>query len=61
MRLNGGIIDIDRRDGICSLSFVIDNFSELFSHPSIFTIQDSRFKIQNNKWCFIRFTVLIKL
>ena len=42
MRLNGGIIDIDRRDGICSLSFVIDNFSELFSHPSIFTIQDSK-------------------
>ena len=29
-------------DGICSLTFVIDGFPELFLHPSIFSIIHSR-------------------
>ena len=36
------IVDIEKPDGICSLTFVVDDFSGLFSHPSIFTIKDSK-------------------
>ena len=40
--LNGDIADIEKPDGICSLSFVLDDFSGLSLHSSIFSIKDSR-------------------
>ena len=42
MVLNDNIIDIEKLEGICSLTFVADEFSGLFSFPSIFFIKDSR-------------------
>ena len=36
------IVDIEKPDGICSLTFVVDEFSGLFLHPSIFSIVHSR-------------------
>ena len=40
--LNDDIVDIEKPDGICSLSFVLDEFGGLFLHPSTFllNIQD---------------------
>ena len=32
------IVDIEKSDGMCSLIFVVHEFSELFLHPSIFSI-----------------------
>ena len=43
MFLNEDIIDIGKLDGICLLTFVVYEFSGLFSHPSIFSIIQSRF------------------
>ena len=40
--LNDDIVDIEKADRICSLTFVVDNFSGLFLHPSIFSIKDFR-------------------
>ena len=40
--LNEDIVDIEKTDGICSLTFVVDDFSGLFIHPSIFSIGHSR-------------------
>ena len=42
MLLNEDIVDIEKPDGICSLAFVVDEFSGLFLHPSILTIIHSR-------------------
>ena len=57
MLLNDDIEDIEKADGISLLTFVVDNFSELVLHSSFFY---QRFKICiNNKWCFIKFVVLI--
>ena len=42
MLLNEDIVDIEKPDGICSLTFVVDEFSRLLSHPSIFSIIHSR-------------------
>ena len=44
MPLNDDIADITKTDGICSLTFVADDFSRLFLHPSILQskIQDLR-------------------
>ena len=36
MLLNGNI----KPDGICSLTFVLNEFSGLFLHPSIFSVKD---------------------
>ena len=41
--LNDDVVDIDKPDGICSLTFVTDEFSGLFLHPPIFSIKHSRF------------------
>ena len=41
MSLNDDIVDIEKHDGIDSLTFA-DDFSRLFLHPSIFSIKDSR-------------------
>ena len=37
MLLNEDIVDIEKPDRICSLTFVIEEFSGLFLHPSIFS------------------------
>ena len=42
MLLNDDIGDIEKPDGIYSLTFVVDEFSGLFLHPSIFSIKHSR-------------------
>ena len=42
MLLNEDIVDIEKHDGIHSLTFVVDEFSGLFLHPSIFSIIHSR-------------------
>ena len=36
--LNEDIVDIENPDGVCSLTFVVDEFSGLFLYPSIFSI-----------------------
>ena len=41
MLLNGDIIDIEKLDEICSLTFALDEFSRLFLHTSIFSITHS--------------------
>ena len=35
-------VDIEKPDAICSLTFVVEEFSELFLHPLIFSIIHSR-------------------
>ena len=42
MLLNEDIVDIERLDAICLLTFVVDEFSGLFLHPSIFSNINSR-------------------
>ena len=42
MCLNDDVVHIKKSDGICSLTFVVDNFSGLVLHPAIFTITDQR-------------------
>ena len=42
MLLNDDIVDIEKLDGICSLTFVVDELSGLFLHPSIFSVIHSR-------------------
>ena len=43
MLLNDDIVDIEKVYGICSLTFVMDEFLGLFLHPAIFSIKHSRF------------------
>ena len=38
------IVDIETPDRICSPTFAVDDISELFLHPSIFSTKDSRSK-----------------
>ena len=40
--LNDNIVDIGKPDGTCSLGFVEDEFSGLFLHLSIFSIEHSK-------------------
>ena len=40
--LNDDTVDIENLNGICSPTFVVDNFSGLFLHPWIFSIKHSR-------------------
>ena len=35
MLLNKDIVNIEKPDGICLLTFVVDEFSGLYLHPSI--------------------------
>ena len=42
MLLKKDIVDIEKPDGICSLTFVVVEFLGLFLHPSIFSIIHSR-------------------
>ena len=39
MLLNDDVVDIEKLDGICSPSFVVDEFSVLFLHQLIFSIK----------------------
>ena len=38
MLLNEDIVDIQKLDGICSLTFLLDKFAGLFLCPSIYSI-----------------------
>ena len=38
MLLKEDIVDIEKPDGICLLTFVVDEFSELFLHLSVLPI-----------------------
>ena len=40
--LKEDIVDIEKPDGICSLTFVVDEFSGLFLYSPIFYIMHSR-------------------
>ena len=42
MSLNDNIVDIEKPDGICLPTFVVNEFSGLFLHSSIFSIKHSR-------------------
>ena len=42
MLLNEDIVDSEKADGIFLCTFVVDEFSGLFLHPSIFSIIHSR-------------------
>ena len=42
MSLNDNIVDIEKPDGICLPTFVVNELSGLFLHPSIFSIKHSR-------------------
>ena len=42
MFLNDDIVDIEKPDGICLPTFVVNEFSRLFLHPSIFSVKDPR-------------------
>ena len=42
MFLNYDIVYIEKPDGICSPTLVVDKYSGLFLHPSIFSIKHSR-------------------
>ena len=42
MLLNENIVDTEESNGICLLTFVVDEFSGLFLHSSIFSIIHSR-------------------
>ena len=39
MLLHDGVVNIGKPNGMCLPSFVVDEYSELFSHPSIFSIK----------------------
>ena len=38
MLLNENMVDIEKFDGICSLTFVVNHYSGLFLHASVFSI-----------------------
>ena len=43
--LNDDIVDIEKPDGICLSNFVVNEFSGLFLHPSMFSIKHLKFLI----------------
>ena len=54
MLLNDDIADTEKPYRICLPNFVVNEFSGLFLHLSVFFIKHSRSAL-NYKWCFIRF------
>ena len=42
MLLSDDIVDIEKPDGKCSFAFVVNEFSRLILHSSVFSIKDSR-------------------
>ena len=56
MLLKEDIEDPEKSDGICSLTFDVDEFSRLFYiHQSFLLCTQG---MHENKWCFIRFFVI---
>ena len=43
MLLNDDIIDTEKPNGLCPSTFVVNEFSGIFLHPSVFSITHSRF------------------
>ena len=43
LSLNDDIVDIEKPYRVCSLTFVVEDYSGLFLHPPIFPTEDSRF------------------
>ena len=59
MLLKEHIVDIEKPDGLCSLTFVVDELPRIIFTPvSLFYYTLKIYK--NNKWCFIKFVTLIK-
>ena len=46
MLLNNGIVDIEKPDRIWSATDVVDDFSGLYLHTSIFFMKDPRFALK---------------
>ena len=44
MLLNDNIVDIEKPDEACSSTFIVDDLSGLFIHPSIFSTKHSKSK-----------------
>ena len=42
MLLNDDIVDIEKPELMCLSTFVVDEFTGLFLHPSVFSIKHSR-------------------
>ena len=40
--LNDDIVDIEKADGMCLLTFAVEAFSTIFLDPSIFSIKNSK-------------------
>ena len=64
MLLNEDILDTEKPDGICRLNFVVDEFSGLLLHPSIFSVIHSRSaQIMNDAssdlWYWLNFNILV--
>ena len=64
MLLNEDILDTEKSDGICRLNFVVDEFSGLLLHPSIFSVIHSRSaQIMNDAssdlWYWLNFNILV--
>ena len=43
MLLNENIVGIEKPRGVCLVTFVVDELSGIFLHPSIFSIIHSKF------------------
>ena len=64
MLLNEDIADIEKLDGMYSLTFVVDEFSGLLLHTSIFSVKVAHvvnLKLAFTAWLFYNLTILIKL
>ena len=48
MLLNEDIVGVEKPDGICSSTFVVDEFSGLFLHSSVFSINSFT---PRGHWC----------
>ena len=64
MLLNEDILDTEKPDGICRLNFVVDEFSGLLLHPSIFSVIHSRSaQIMNDAssdlWYWLNFNIFV--
>ena len=46
--MNYDVVDIEKVDGICSLTFVVDEFSGLFLHQSTSSRKHLRFQLNSN-------------
>ena len=57
--LNDTIVDIKKLGGICSSSFVVDDFKIIFT--SIDPLYQELKICIVNRWCFIRCLLLIKV